>query len=85
MHSQTVCGEEHVHGPQCDTQLHILSWQENGVVECVLGRVARCYCSSVGQERKECLAIGHITVDGRDVQWKNQYINLFNLGDSGAY
>ena len=28
MHSQTVCGEEHVHGPQCDTQLHMLSWQQ---------------------------------------------------------
>ena len=39
----------------------------------------------MGQERKDCLTIGHISVDGRDVQWKNQYINLFDLGDSGAY
>ena len=41
------------------------------------------YRSSVGQERNNRLVTGHTSVDGRDVQWKNQHMNLFQLGDSG--
>ena len=40
------------------------------------------YRSSVGQERNNPLVTGNTSVDGRDVQWKNQRINLFQLGDS---
>ena len=28
------------------------------------------------------LVTGHTSVDSRDVQWKNQRVNLFQLGDS---
>ena len=35
------------------------------------------------QERNDRLVTGHTSVDSRDVQWKNQRINLFLFGDSG--
>ena len=30
------------------------------------------------------LVIGHISIDSRDIQWKNRHMNLFQLGDSGS-
>ena len=47
------------------------------------GKNSTIYCSSVGQEKNDRLVTGHTSVDGRDVQWKNQHMNLFLLRDSG--
>ena len=37
----------------------------------------------MGEERNDRLVTGHTSVDSRGVQWKNQRLNLFLLGDSG--
>ena len=37
----------------------------------------------MGEERSDRLVTGHTSVDSRDVQWKNQRIHLFLLGDIG--
>ena len=47
------------------------------------GKSSTIYRSSVGQVRNDRLVTGHTSVDGGGVQWKNQRINIFLLGDSG--
>ena len=47
------------------------------------GKSSTIYRSSVGQERSDRLVTGHTSVDGGGVQWKNQRLNIFLLGDSG--
>ena len=62
----------------------------NGVVEYyVSGRAPQSTAEELnslsqqcGTRRNDYLVPGHISVDRRDVQWKNQCINLFQLGDS---